>query len=104
VPSIDRDSPLALRNPMFSYLVWDGQDPTNNCADSPPIRDLSWTFTTGGQLVPVAVNLTSTTTALSPQSMKFIDTFGQLAVIDGESQGLILIDLGTIAEAHTPYF
>ena len=36
--------------------------------------------------------------------MRFIDALGQLAVIDGASQGLILIDLNTIQEAHTPYF
>ena len=36
--------------------------------------------------------------------MKFIDSLGQLAVIDGASQGLILINLDTIAEAHAPYF
>ena len=104
VPSIDRDSPLALRNPMFSFLVWNGQDATTSCADKQPVRDMAWKFTTRGQLTPVQINLAATTTGLSPQSMKFIDSLGQLAIIDGESQGLILIDLGTIAEAHTPYF
>jgi len=104
VPSIDRDNPLSLRNPMFSFLVWNGQDPTNGCADKPPVRDMAWKFSTRGQLLPVSINLAATTTSLSPQSMKFIDTFGQLAVIDGESQGLIIIDLGVIAEVHAPYF
>jgi hypothetical protein len=104
VPSIIRDSPLALRNPMFSFLIWDGQDPTNACADVEPIRDMAWKFSTAGQVVPQVLNLAATTTAVSPQTMKFIDSLGQLAIIDGESQGLILMDLGTLAEAHTPYF
>jgi hypothetical protein len=65
---------------------------------------MAWKFSTRGQLLPVSINLAATTTSLSPQSMKFIDTFGQLAVIDGESQGLIIIDLGVIAEVHAPYF
>jgi hypothetical protein len=103
-PSIDRDSSLALRNPMFAFLVWNGQDTTSACADKPPVRDMAWKFSTIGELQPVAINLAATTTGLSPQSMKFIDSLGQIAIVDGESQGLILIDLGTLAEAHAPYF
>ena len=36
--------------------------------------------------------------------MKFIDSLGQLAVVDGAQQGLVLIDLNTIGFAHNPYF
>jgi hypothetical protein len=48
--------------------------------------------------------LAAGTTAVSPQSMRFIDSLGQLAVVDGASQGLVLIDLGSVGLAHTPYF
>jgi hypothetical protein len=36
--------------------------------------------------------------------MRFIESFGQLAIVDGESQGLVLIDLNTLGLAHTPYY
>ncbi|MGO8992283.1 MAG: hypothetical protein ACLQVI_03070, partial [Polyangiaceae bacterium] len=113
VPSLTRDSVLAMRNPMFSFLVWNGQDSTQTCladagatnlADLPPARDTAWTFTTSGQFSPLFVNIAGSNSNVSPQSMKFIDSLGQLAVIDGASQGLILINLQTIAEAHAPYF
>jgi hypothetical protein len=104
--SIDRDNPLALRNPMFSFVVWDGQDRTNPQAplDVVPARDMVWHFTTRGQYVPLVINLAATTTVVAPQSMRFIDSLGQLAVIDGASQGLTLIDLNAMAPAHAPYF
>ena len=35
VPAIDRDNPLAMRNPQFSFLIWNGQDATHACADLP---------------------------------------------------------------------
>jgi hypothetical protein len=104
VPSIDRDNPLAMRNPQFSFFIWNGQSSTQGCSDLPPSRDMQWTFSTRGDFVPLSLNLAATTTGLSPQSMFFIDSLGQLAVIDGSSQGLILIDLDTITEAHTPYY
>jgi hypothetical protein len=104
VPSITRDSVLAMRNPLFSFLVWNGQNPTAACADSPPTRDMAWTFSTRGSFSPLLINIAGSTTNVSPQTMRFIDSLGQLAVIDGASQGLVLINLDTIAEAHAPYF
>ena len=41
---------------------------------------------------------------VSPDAMYFIDSLGQLAIIDGASQGLVLIDLDTLSLAHAPYF
>ena len=103
----DRNSVLALRNPMFAFLIWNGVriDPkTNRPVDATPPRDVVWRFTTRGQFTPLAINLAATTTALSPQSMLFIPSLQQLAIVDGSSQGLILIDLSTVAAAHAPYF
>jgi hypothetical protein len=98
----NRNSVLALRNPMFGIVMWDGiaEDRT----DIVPTRDLVWKFTTRGQFVPLTVNLAAATTAVSPQSMRFIDTLQQIAVVDGSTQGLVLIDLNTVAQAHAPYF
>jgi hypothetical protein len=104
IPSITRDNVLAMRNPMFSFFVWNGQNVNEGCADAPPARDMAWTFSTRGSFSPLLVNIAGATTNVSPQTMRFIDSLGQLAVIDGASQGLVLINLDTIAEAHAPYF
>jgi hypothetical protein len=106
-PSFDRDSPLAMRNPMFSFVMWAGcpgsTPPTHDHTLS--TRDLAWRFSMRGGFVPLTVQLTSPTTgnAVSPQSMRFIGSLGQLAVVDGESQGLVLIDLNLLAVVHN-YF
>jgi hypothetical protein len=92
----DRNSPLALRNPMFSFVVWGGQAPLQ--------RETVWKFAARGQFTPLIINLASSTTSVSPQSMRFIDVLGQLAVVDGASQGLILIDLDAVNLARAPYF
>jgi hypothetical protein len=104
-----RNSLLAMRNPAFSFVVWNGQTTAtvNNQqvkVDAPPVRDLQWKFSTRGQFSPLVINTASSTTAVSPQSMRFIDSLGQLALVDGASQGLILIDLNTVTLAHTPFF
>ncbi len=104
----DRNSVLAMRNPMFAFLMWNGTafstDGKMTLLDATPARDLIWKFTTSGEFSALQINLAATTNQLSPQSMFFIDSFQQLAVVDGSSQGLILIDLNTFAAAHAPYF
>jgi hypothetical protein len=103
--TIDRDSPLAVRNPMFSFLVWSGRNAGGvyPACDAPPARDYSWHFHTAGQYIPLMINIAGTTAGLSPQSMLYIDALSQLAVVDGETQGLILVDLNTLSDAHAPY-
>lgn len=98
-----RDSALAFRNPQFSFFVQQGRQP-NTTLDSTPDRDQTFRFQTRGSFAPLTVNYGSSTTAVNPQSMKFIDTLGQLAVVDGSSQGLVLIDLASVSLAHAPYF
>jgi len=103
--SLDRNSPLAMRNPMFSYVMWSGCAPLVSNDHTETARDMQWKFSLRGGFSPVTVSLSGgTTTAVSPQSMRFIDSLGQLAVVDGEQQGLVLIDLNTLAFAHSPYF
>ena len=36
--------------------------------------------------------------------MRFIESLGQIAVVDGASQGLVLIDLAGVTIARAPYF
>lgn len=101
----DRNSPLAMRNPSFSYFMVSG---TSGRAGGPPVeqlpaRDSQWAFSTSGQFTPQTINIAASTTVVSPQSMLFIDSLGQLAVVDGASQGLVLIDLDQLIIVHN-YF
>lgn len=96
-----RDSPLAMRNPAFSFFVQNGQ---SGGQDSLPDRDTVYRFQTRGQFTPLVINLAAQTTAVNPQSMRFIESLGQIAVVDGASQGLVLIDLAGVSIARAPYF
>ena len=116
--ALDRDSPLAMRNPMFSFLMWSGcgtlasgDAGAGGSFDSHfgdhtlSARDEVWRFSLRGSFSPIVVSLAQgMNIPVSPQSMRFINPLGQLAVVDGAQQGLVLIDLNTIAFAHTPYF
>jgi hypothetical protein len=121
----DRDSPLSMRNPMFGYFVSHplGPGPTlapgdpafqsaqNGCAgpDDGGIpcavqrvgRDLSWEFTVVDGFTNLFINLATNGSEVSPKSMLFIPSLGQLAVVDGAQEGLIIVDLGTIAVTGT---
>src|SRR5262249_25075116 len=77
VPPFDRNSSLAMRNPMMSYVVWSGCGPPNGYGDHTlTTRDLTWRFSTTGSFSPQTLSLTSATTgaAVSPQSMRFISS------------------------------
>jgi hypothetical protein len=99
--AIGRDSPFAMRNPMFSFMMWSGCGRTTTRT----ARDAQWRFSLRGGFQPVTVSIAGTTgVPVAPQSMLGISPFGQLAVVDGADQGLVMIDLNTLAFAHTPYF
>ncbi|MBX3222753.1 MAG: hypothetical protein KF795_19730 [Labilithrix sp.] len=108
-----RDSPLAMRNPAFSFFIQNGQKSVEaqqqqqsgpQTPDQPPLRDMAFRFQTRGQFQPLLINLAASTTAVNPQSMRFIESLGQIAVVDGASQGLVLIDLAGVTIARAPYF
>jgi hypothetical protein len=104
-PGLDRNSPLAFRNPMFSFVIWQGCTPLVANDHTETARDMQWRFSLRGGFQPLTVSISQGTTAgVSPQSMRFIDSLGQLAVVDGSLQGLVLIDLNSLAFAHNPYF
>ncbi len=98
----ERNSPLAMRNPMFSFIVWNGKRKQDSkLVDVEPTRDIGWRFTTKGSFGPLFVNLASSTLAVNPRSTRYIDALGQLAIVDGASQGLVLLDLSTVSLART---
>lgn len=102
---LDRNSVLAMRNPMFSYVMWSGCAPLVGNDHTETARDLVWRFSMRGGFSPVTVSLSQNTAiAVTPQSMRFIDSIGQLAVVDGNQQGLVLINLNSLQFAHDPYY
>ena len=90
LPAIYRDSPLAMRNPMFSYVTWSGcGTPMMGSGDAhadgarPDVEVLG-----RGGFSPLTISLSGTTgVSVSPQSMLFIPSLGQLAVVDGAAAG-----------------
>ncbi len=128
-PLIDRGQPLAFRNPMFSFVMWQGgckpsdsdagadggAGPTGGggagllCTGSADHttsqRDLSWRFTMRGGFTPLTFSIGGASAVpVVPQSVRPLPAFQQLAIVDGAEQGLILVDLHTLQFAHDPYF
>lgn len=105
VPATRNDA-TAMRNPMFSFYMQPATGPTTSCDTHTLVqRDYQWQFTMAGGFQPITIQLNGGTNAgVSPQSMKFIEPFGQMAVVDGSQQGLVIIDLNTLGFAHSPYY
>ena len=89
---------VAMRNPMFSAVMLSG------ASGKEPVRDMVYGFTTRGQFRTLTVTLGGSSIAVNPQSMRYVDALGQMAVVDGASQGLVLIDLQAVTVARAPYF
>lgn len=104
-PPIERTNVLAMRNPMFSYVMWAGCTPLEYPQHTSTARNLNWHFSLRGGFQPLTIQLGGgTLLPIVPQSMAFAPAFEQLAVVDGSFQGLIMIDLNSLTFAHNPYF
>jgi hypothetical protein len=104
-PTFDRNSPLAFRNPMFSFVMWAGCGPFVNPGDHTLNgRDMSWHFTVGQPFTPLTIGLASAGTPVSPRSLRYIDSLGQIALVDGASQGLVVYDLTSLSMARGPFY
>lgn len=98
IGAVGRNSPLAMRNPMFDFFIAAGQ------SGASPVRDTQYTFSTRGQFSTLGVSIGGSSISVNPQSMRYIESLGQLGVVDGASQGLVLIDLRSVTVARAPYF
>lgn len=102
---IDRNSPFAMRSPILS--AW----PEGTALQSADVgkrytyaeRDLVFKFSMRGRYVLHSYNLAANTTAVSPQSMRYIEPLGQMAIVDGASLGLVLWDLNALTVSKTYY-
>ena len=97
-PKADRNGALVMRNPMFAAVM------LGATSGKEPVRDTLYTFTSGGQFRTQVVSIGGASIAVSPQSMRYVESLGQMAVVDGASQGLVLIDLSAVTLARAPYF
>jgi hypothetical protein len=95
-PAVGRNSALAFRNPLFSFVMTGGVSAVE--------RDTVYAYSSRGQFIPLTIDLGATTFSVNPQSMKYVETLGQIAVVDAASQGLVLIDLRSVSIARAPYF
>lgn len=95
---VDRNSPLGMRNPMFDTRMVGGSN------GALPTRDTVYKFSTRGQFRALFVSIGGSSISVNPQSMRFIEPLNQMAVVDGASQGLVLIDLRAVTIARAPYF
>lgn len=98
LPPPSRNSPLGFRNPMMDFYI---ASATNG---APTVRDTVYSFSTRGGFRSQFVGIAGSSTSVNPQSMRFIEPLGQIGVVDGASQGLVLIDLRAVSVARAPYF
>lgn len=90
--------PRMFINPFFRFVinepadgnVFDGNpdSPENNAPD----RGTFFQFNTQGSFKPLLVNLASTTTEIQPQSIGFVPPTGEVVIVDGSLEGIILLN------------
>jgi hypothetical protein len=87
----DADSGV-FENPMFKFAVVSGAQRTSGPTD----RDKIFRFTTQGSFIPLLVTLSSDPTVLvQPQGLAFVPPTGEVAITDGNSNGLIFVSLSS---------
>lgn len=95
--SSSKNSPFGVRNPFLAGLPIVREGTT-------PVRDANVRMQVRGGFSPARIALTSgTVTQVSPLSMTFIEPLQQVAVVDGASQGLVIVDLATLKTVGTYY-
>jgi hypothetical protein len=95
---IDSQSPVAptgdgseciFENLTHRFAVYRGNEPT--------LRDTAFAWQIAGGFITLGANLAAQTAAVSPQSLTFVPQLGQLAVVDGAAEGLVLVSLDSVA-------
>ncbi len=97
-----RNSSLAMRNPMFSFTIFGGQ--RTDRLEATPTFGMTFRYTTRGRFEPLSANIAQISTAVNPRSMRYVGPLGQMAIVDGASQGLVLFDLRTVNLSRTTFY
>jgi hypothetical protein len=96
VPKID--GPATFRNPIMQFWIQPGAQ-GHTLGD----RDMTFSFTSNGGFLPLLVNLGASSSYVQPQSAIYVSQLGQLAVVDGSVQGLMMVDLNGLIIATSYY-
>lgn len=64
--------------------------------NTPSERGMAFTWQVAGGFAPLTANLVAQSAAVLPQTMSFVPQIGQLAVVDGAAQGLVLVSLDSV--------
>jgi hypothetical protein len=91
---------VPFKNPFFETLIVGTPPETKDKIYSLAARDTSFQFTTNGSFSPLYSTISTDGSQVLPQSATFLPTTGQIAVTDGASQGLILINTGTVSPSR----
>ncbi|MEZ4224208.1 MAG: hypothetical protein R3B13_24880 [Polyangiaceae bacterium] len=81
-------SECVFENLMYRFAIYRG--------NSASVRDMAFSFQVTGGFAPLTANLAAQTAAVAPQSMGFVPQLGQLALVDGAAEGLVLVSLDTV--------
>ena len=96
--------PTAFINPMLRLAIVDGAGTSPSLGDvNTPQRGMEFEFTTVGAFTPLSVILLRDTREIAPVGITYIPSTGELAVTDGEIQGLLTVNLADVATARQFY-
>ena len=90
-PNIQQhDGPYTFHNPNFFSVVYAGAEPSR--------RDMIFSWQMSGGFVPLEINLGISSVQVAPQAMYYHPVLNtEVLVTDGALQGVLTIDLGTLA-------
>jgi hypothetical protein len=81
-------SACVFQNLNYRFAVYRGNQPSE--------RDMTFNWQTTGGFSPLTASLAAQTAAVMPQSMTFVPQIGQIAVVDGAAEGLVLVSLDSV--------
>ena len=88
-------SPLAFRNPMFSFVMY---APTSK----PIATDMTWKFDVRGGFVPLGFSVATKlgSTNLNLRALDVYPGLGEFVALDASTQGLVFVRLDTLVQAR----
>ena len=93
----------AFINPLFRFAVREGVTISKGKTFSvTPDRDMQFRFGNTNPFSPLSISLaTDSTTQILPMSIRYLDPTGELAVVDGSVNGVVMIDLATVSVSRS---
>ena len=104
-------APTAFINQQLRFAVIDGKNtqpsfkrPIDKKADpNRPQRDTQFRVTTTGAFTPLTVTLLTDTRDIAPVGIRYISPTGELAITDGNLQGLLTVSLSSVSTSRQLY-